>query len=103
LEKGVWGKTLKQGYVLDLGNNRVYFDPEKTIWQELGPEQKKLSISREMKVTANHRRKNFLKNVFRPTHKIRISQIAQARRVKKNNLSSMLCWKKKEDRSVFFR
>lgn len=51
LKGGYGGKTLRQGYVLDLNCNRVYFDPEKTIWQELGPEQKDLLVSRKMKVS----------------------------------------------------
>ena len=52
LKGGYGGKTLqKQGYMLDLGLNRVYFDPEKTIWQEIGPEQKELLVSRKMKVS----------------------------------------------------
>lgn len=48
--KGGYGGK-KQGYLIDLKNNRVYFDSEKIIWQELGPRQKELLISRELKVS----------------------------------------------------
>jgi len=51
LKGGYGGKTLRQGYVLDLTSNKVYFDPEKTVWQEIGPEQKELLVSRKMKVS----------------------------------------------------
>ena len=52
LKGGYGGKTLqRQGYLLDLNLNRVYFDSEKTIWQEIGPQQKELLVSRKMKVS----------------------------------------------------